>query len=369
MQIQDLVKAYEAKSDEELMQLATAREQLTPEARLALQSELSRRQISIAERSEASQNEGTWHDSGRVGVSERFQQGKRQGIGDFVAEVLRAYHSHFWLFFKITGPAVIVSTIAIITARNEVREIARHLPRGLELLAHRTEMFEMWLVNFSSWLISWMAFSFAFGASCIALEENEAGFTPSAWHSLRNVRERLGPFLRISLLLFILLLVAEAASVLLGSGVFWILHQLQIRPSRLSILVVSYALVGPAVLVLSRFALAIPAVILDDCRVGQAMFRSEELTEGKWPTLAALLAKSIIGSYVAAMCPFWLASLIRFTAPLPSWFPWILTVASIIGVTVVEPTMFVGFALLYLKMSALSSPRVTKIGRLMSGIA
>jgi hypothetical protein len=141
----------------------------------------------------------------------------------------------------------------------------------------------------------------------------------------------------------------------LGSGVFWILHQVQARLSRFAILVVSCALVGPALLVLSRFALAIPAVILDDCRAGQAMFRSEELTEGKWLTLAALLAKSIIGGYVAAMCPFWLASLIHVTAPLPSWSPWILTIASIIGVTVAEPPMFVGFALLYLKMSALNS--------------
>ena len=98
-------------------------------------------------------------------------------------------------------------------------------------------------------------FSFAFGAICIALDETEAGFTPSAWHSLRNVRERLGPFLRISLLLFVLLLVAQAASALLGTGVFWILHQLQVRRSRFAILMVSYALVGPALLVFSRFAL------------------------------------------------------------------------------------------------------------------
>jgi hypothetical protein len=360
MQIQDLVRVYEAKSDEELMQFAASPEQLTPDARLALQSELSRRQISIAERSGASQNDEQWDDSGRVSVSERLQHSKRQGVGDFVAEVLQTYHSRFWLFFKITAPAVIISTIAIITARNEVREIARHLPRGLELLAHRTEMFEMWLVNFSSWLVSWMAFSFAFGAICIALDETEAGFTPSAWNSLRNIRERLGPFLRISLLLFVLYLVAQAASVFLESGVFWILHQLQIRPGRLAILVLSFVVVGPALLVLSRFALAIPAVILDDCRVGQAMFRSEELTERTWLKLAALLAKSIIGGYVAAMCPFWLASLIRVTAPLPSWFPWILTVASIVGVSVAEPPMFVGFALIYLKTSALN-PSPSKV--------
>ncbi len=83
------------------------------------------------------------------------------------------------------------------------------------------------------------------------------------------------------------------------------------------------------------------------------MFRSDKLTQGKWLTLAALLAKSLIGGYVAAMCPFWLASLIHATVPLPYWFPWILTIASMIAVTLVEPTMFIGFALLYLRMSAL----------------
>ena len=42
---------------------------------------------------------------------------------------------------------------------------------------------------------------------------------------------------------------------MLGTGVFWILHQLQVRPSPLAILVVSYALAGPSLLVFSRFAL------------------------------------------------------------------------------------------------------------------
>jgi hypothetical protein len=55
MQLQDFVKDYQAKCDEELIQLAVAPEQLTSEARLALQGELSRRQISIAEDSGVSQ--------------------------------------------------------------------------------------------------------------------------------------------------------------------------------------------------------------------------------------------------------------------------------------------------------------------------
>lgn len=83
------------------------------------------------------------------------------------------------------------------------------------------------------------------------------------------------------------------------------------------------------------------------------MFRSDELTEGESFTLAALLAKSLIGGYVAGMAPFWLASLIPAHAQLPSWFPWALTTVSIAGVTMVEPTLFIGFALLYLKNSAI----------------
>lgn len=55
------------------------------------------------------------------------------------------------------------------------------------------------------------------------------------------------------------------------------------------------------------------------------------------------------------MCPFWLASFFQVSEPVAWWFPWILTVVSMIAVTVVEPTMFVGFALLYLKMSPLVS--------------
>jgi hypothetical protein len=356
MQIQDFLKVYQAKSDDELMRLAAAPEHLTSEALTGLQSELSKRRISIPEGSGSFQKNGDSRAANHITHGERLGNRERQGVGDFVAEVLGTYHSHFWLFFKITAPAVIISTIAIVMGRNEGREIARHLPRGFGLLAYKTKIFEIWLANLSAYLVSWIAFSFSFGAICTAVRQTSAGLVPSARHSFEDVRERLGPLLRLSLLLFVLVLVAEAASVLLSTGVFWALHHWQARPTRFLIAVVSYGVVGLALLVLSRFALAMPAVILDDYMVGLAMFRSDELTEGKWLTLAALLAKSIIGGYVAAMCPFWLASFVHVTTPLPSWFPWILTVASIIGVSVAEPFMFVGFTLLYLKTSALGSP-------------
>ncbi|MFZ0997191.1 MAG: hypothetical protein WAO17_03240, partial [Candidatus Sulfotelmatobacter sp.] len=349
MQIHDLAKSYQTKTDEELLQLAASPEQLTPEAHSVLTSELASRRIDLAEGLEAHADEvekartrGLPHPSVPSGVSE------------FVEEVLRVYGSQFWFFIKLVAPAVVVGYIAVRMGLNEGREIARQLLRVpvSEIVRHRTEFIEIWLANSAGYLVSWMAFSFSFGAICFAVDEIKVGVTPSVTGSFGAISHRLGPFLRLSLLLFFMILAAEGVGGLLFSGVFWTLRHGQIHPGRFAISALTYGLGGLALLVMSRFGLAMPALLLDDYRVGQAMFRSDELTEGKWLTLAALLAKSLIGGYVVGMFPFWMASFIPADARLPPWFPWTLTTASIAGVTVVEPTMFIGFALLYLKNSA-----------------
>jgi hypothetical protein len=351
MQIQDFLKIYREKSDEELLQLSVVRDELTSEARFALEGELSRRQISVAADSAASESPNRL-PIGRVDDGQSLHGRMWQGVGGFVEEVLRTYHEHFWLFFRITLPAVVVSTFVFITRSNETREIAKRLPRGIELLAYRTDILEIWLINVSAFLISWMVFSFSFGAICIAVEENAAGFMPSAWHCLLNVRERLGPFVRLCLLLFLFAGASVAVCELLVTPLFFVLAKWHLHPSRLVVLVISDGMVGLEFLLLSRLALSVPAIVLDDCTVWNSLFRSIELTRGRWLALAALFSKSLIGSYVAGMAPYWLVSFIQISTPLPSWFSWVLTAASIIGVTVVEPTMFVGFALLYLKMTA-----------------
>lgn len=212
----------------------------------------------------------------------------------------------------------------------------------------------MGVANFAGFLVSWTAFCFSFGAISSGVRQIEAGVIPLVSESFSSVREQAGPLVRVSLLLFGLLIAGMAGAALLTLGVLWAVVRL--HSSRLMLQVVSTGFVGLAILVLARFGLAIPAIVLDNCKVSQAMFRSDEFTEGKWSILAVLLVKSLVGSYFAAMCPFWLAAWIFAMAPLPAWFHWVLTGVSIAGVTAVEPTMFIGFALLYSRARASSSP-------------
>jgi len=359
MDTHDLVQAYRSKTDEELLQLAADPEQLTPEAQSALTGELARRRLDAAEHLKLEAE----IDSDRIQkavTGGALSRSNSHATGDFIAEVLRFYHGHFWLFVRLIAPAVVLGYIAIFMGRSEVREIARHLPKGFELRSYQTEVVEMWLANLAAYLVSWTAFCFSFGAICSGTRYIDEGALPSPWACFSDVRERISSLLRLSLLLFLLFLVAVAVVMLVSAGLVWAIHLRQAHLGFFAIVVAPFVLVCLALLAFSRFALAIPALILDNCRVGQAIFRSDELTEGKWLTLAILLAKSLIGGYLAGMFPFWLARWISADVRLS---PWILRAASIAAVTVVEPIMFIGFALLYRRMSVLPAASVEETAR------
>jgi hypothetical protein len=134
MHIEDLAKEYLTKTDEELLQLATDLEQLTSAAQTALTNELAKRRINVAERPKVFRDEGSQSRLERLADSAPLSSRDSHQVGEFVTEVLRVYHDHFWLFVKLIAPAVIIGYIAVFMGRYEGREIARHIPRGVEAL-------------------------------------------------------------------------------------------------------------------------------------------------------------------------------------------------------------------------------------------
>lgn len=361
MQIQDLARAYGEKTDDELLYLAQDAQQLTSEAQLALASELSRRRL----KSPANTNFRT-QDEPQVILEPEFPKraasvsSMPRSAGEFVREVVRVYHGHFWFFARLIAPAVIAGYFALMSGRHESREIARHLPRGIEMLTHKTEMLEMWLANVAGYLVSWLGFCFSFGAICVGVDRLMAGAAVAPSDCFIEVRRRMGPFLRLSLMLFLLCAVAMALSGFFSASIFWLCHRYGVHPSLLITQVLSFSFMGLILLVLSRFGLAMPALIIDDCRLAQALFRSDELTEGKWIVLAILLAKSLIGGYIAGMLPFWLAGWLWPYLRLP-W--WSLSIASVAAVIAIEPYMFIGFAMLYTKTSTRPSTQTSALAQ------
>jgi len=342
MRINDLIHIYESKPDEELLLLAKKLSDLTDEARAALTGELMRRRLiygnDVLQQKDPPVKEAQWQAKVRPFASQNYSS-----IGEFISEVTRLYRANFWLFVKLVAPAVVLGYFTIMFGRSEGRRIASHFPRGVELLQHRVEIFQIWIVNLGAGFLSWAVFCLSFGAICLAVACITTERAPTTSECFAGLSRRPGRLAAVSIVLYVLFLVAMGLSMLLMTVLFWFFAR-QI-PSY-AILWISYAFTALALLLLTRFGLALPAVVLDECTVGQSLFRSDELTERKWSVLAALLAKSVVGGYVAGMLPFWVAGWVWTYVQVPIWS---LTALSIAGVILVEPFMFIGFSLLYIK--------------------
>lgn len=339
MQLQELASTYRAKTDEELLQLSLVSGQLTPEALSVLKSELARRKIEAPSSSQP--------ESGTIlkppSRTNSSVHGHQQHVAAFIANVIDTYRTHFWLFIKLIAPGVLLSYLGVMARRHEVREIAKHFPRGF----HSLEIFEISCINLASYLASWLVLSLSYAAICAAVDQISRSKTTTAAASFATVRARLGAFLRASIFLFAIYGAGIAAVGLLGGVVLSKLRSWHLPGS--AYWLITYVLVLGVMLVLSRLGLAIPAVLLDNYRTVAAVFRSDELTEGEWMTLAALLVKSAVAGYVAWMLPFWVRSWAWNYVQLPESAA---IIGSIAGVTLVEPTLFIGLALLYVQTSS-----------------
>lgn len=348
MESQSLAALYATKTEEELQRLAEDLDQLTLEAQSALRNEMSRRKLSLATRAMVV---GAGTPVQRLNTEVTTSHCVPVPPGSFMADVFRLYHAHLWLFFKLTAPALLFGALAILVARDSGREITRDARLTWQTHSLYLTMIEVWLVNTIGWAVSWTFFSFAFASICMAVRRIANSEQPSSMQAFQEVAPRISHFLRITLLLFVifLVLVHFAEFFLLGPALR-VMSRFSQYPFTPFILGVFFYM-GIA-LIVSRFALAIPAVVLDNSGVVQSIFRSDALTEKKWTILTILLTKSILGGYVASMLPFWFGSWLLTSFHVTTvvwWFSYACTAASVASVSYVEPIMFIGFALLYIR--------------------
>src|SRR5512146_3422373 len=102
MRIDEYLRIYEAKHDDELLLLAESSAELTDEARAALGSELARRGL----RPMLAASEVPVVVGGNAAQSKPFAS-QFAGVGEFLNAVMSTYRSNFWLFIWLIAPAIL----------------------------------------------------------------------------------------------------------------------------------------------------------------------------------------------------------------------------------------------------------------------
>ncbi len=266
----------------------------------------------------------------------------------FVREVASLYHRNAWLFLKMLLPAAIFGYMALLLCTNRANEIGEHLPRGLAILEHKVELAEMTAYRWGGFAADWVLYCFAFAGMTVAVRKLAEGEPVEVEECFQPVRERLLPFLSLSFVLWMLTIAACLTSVFVFSFVR-IQFLAVFRWAQHDALLLGFATMFPGLLVVSRFGLALPALILEHCKVKQSFFRSDELTESCWTILALLLLESVGGSYLAFVLPQWLAGFAIAHGFVPWWMSWAALAVGLLAGILLQPHMLVGFALLHVR--------------------
>ena len=350
--IDQLSRTYQTKTDDEILILGSQVRDLTPEAHRALRDELARRGVEPPPAAEIVLDQRV-EAAPRLGLAAQAHRAPLP-VADFIAEVVRIHYGRFWLFFRLMTPAVLIGYLAFFFSRYEIREIERKLPHGVGLAHHPIAIFQIGVLNYSRFLISWLGFSFAFVyiSSAVRQWKQDEGL-PSQPKS-GEFRARWGKFLQLSLLLFLMFAVLQALALFVLIGVWALARWQNIHLGGLTTSLMPYVLSTLAICIFSRFALAIPVFLWEHTTIVRSIFRSGELTEGEWLNLAVFLVKSLVAGYVAGMLPYWLAGWFLAGRMVPWWFDDALLIVSVAAVSAVEPMLFIGFAVLYEHRSAIS---------------
>jgi hypothetical protein len=331
MQIHDFIRIYEAKTDEELLVVARDMGRLTLEARAALESELSRRGLQQTEIEQTVEE---------VSPMAQVITGPYSSTSEFLVGVTRTYREHFWLFFTLIAPAAVLSFYLVLRVRERAIS-ALYLSFQLGSRSMEATLAEARLIGYATYFASWIFFCIAYAGIASAVVRLGSGQTPSIHHCFANLSNRKWPFLKISALLFFLLGIAVFFKNLVVGGFFLLFTREALSwTGRLF----EYAITLIVMAAVSRLALAIPIVLHDAVGARDSLFRSDELTEGRWIALFVLVFKSVWGAYILGKLPFWFAG---WTSEYFHFRSWFLTLASVTAVALVEPFMFIGFSLMY----------------------
>jgi hypothetical protein len=280
-------------------------------------------------------------------------------LGELLDQTFSYLRKHFWLF-----AGIMVAPEAVLVGLNILLQIFLRAPqppsgaRAPSPAAMAAYGMKAGLSTLAIWLCYYVVYAFALGAITQALSDIHLGRTTTIRGAYGAVRRKVGRVIHVTLTVVIRVVGVVALAMILLVFSVGLMASVSLSrlwpaiPASIGLLLGLVILcVVPAVL-LVRYSVAVPAVVLENLSARQALKRSVALTKGAlWRLFVVGMLMSLIRAIVVLLfqAPFTFVALL---ATIKGGHPslWV-TIASLLvgGVagTATTPLLMIGFAVAY----------------------
>lgn len=278
------------------------------------------------------------------------------GLGELLDRAFTLYRNHFWLFVGITAiPASVAVPVSLVFSPFRGLSAAGPKPSASYAAGAGAGMLALLFG-----LLFLLTYAMGMGAVTFAVSESYLGLTATVRGSYRKVRGKLwrimGVVINVVLrLIGMMILVAISAGIIIGglAAVAGVMGGGRLVGIIMAIVffVAYLALIGFFLLWSQRYAISIPAMLLENLGVNAAIRRSVQLTRGRrWQIFVGFVLASIL-SYIGVIVfqgPFLAAMLVSArTGTVPVWLSFTSAVCGAVGGSLTGPLLMIVLVLYY----------------------
>ena len=274
-------------------------------------------------------------------------------LGELLDRSFGLYRRHFWLFVGLMAIPTVFTMLIGVSAQILPEVVKAQIAGNADPNpATMAVIFVLAAVGLVLLMFAyWIAYMVTLGATTVAVSELYVGRTATIASAYAQVRAHIG-----RLLLLLLLVGLRLMGIFVGLMILVVVFSLLIAALNRSVGAVLSVLGILAVMLFCllfslRYALSVPALVLEHAKAGESIRRSITLVRGHYWRTAVLVIFAIITTYAAQMLfngPFLVASFMAGPeSPAALWLNVAGAITGAIGAAICGPLMIIALALLY----------------------
>jgi hypothetical protein len=285
-------------------------------------------------------------------------------LGELLDHTFSYYRKHFLLFVGIMAlPQAIIVGTNLILLPFRAPQFTAAPPNPAGAAARLSSSFTTFLISFGLVMIVYMlVYCIALGATTVALSEVHLGRATTIASAYRSLRGRILRLFDVvisivvrAIGIYVVFILAGIVIIALPFAAFAARGKPNpLLMAGLGLLMILGMLVGIvlAVILIMRYALAVPALVLENLKAREAIKRSVALAKGNlWRIFLTVVLMYIISMVVVAVFqgPFWLALMVVAvkTHSVPLWLEVPMNISAGIGGALSGPLLIIALALHY----------------------